>query len=122
MAEINSALVEPGSPFHIDAKTVTTPGIEQTLLTFTAPSGPTALIRRLTSVIVTCRSSGGYRLLVNGSEVGSGRTGVAVPNASFQWYPSRPLPAGATIELKYICTGSQPSRTIEAYLMAVDRN
>lgn len=75
----------------------TTPGTEQTLLSFVAGGGGK---RRLSGVHVVCGFDARWRVLVGGTEVGSGATQPGAPMAEFRWWPGRPLADGATVEVK----------------------
>jgi hypothetical protein len=108
---------EAGDPVHEGAQSITTPGLEQTLISSTVPL---AKIRKLKKVIVTCRQPGKYTIDDGSVIIGSGRTGAANLDSEFKWEPRRDFSAGTTLNLKFIADGSSPASDIEAYLMASD--
>lgn len=105
-----------GAAFFADAQTLTTPGVEQTLITTTVPVGK---IRHLSKVIVSCSTRGAFVIEAGGSVIGSGRTGAAEKNTFFEWVPRREVAAGVTIDIKHTAASGVAS-DIEAYLMAAD--
>ncbi len=105
-----------GAPFFADAQTLTTPGVEQTLITTIVPVGKT---RHLSKLVVSCSTRGAFIIEAGGSVIGSGRTGAAEKNSVFEWVPRREVAAGVTIDVKHTAA-SGPVSDIEAYLMAAD--
>jgi hypothetical protein len=102
-----------GAPFHEDAQTQTTPGVEQTLISFTVGAG---LSRNLNRARVVCRHRVKYNIEVNGQVVGSGRTGAGNLTDDFIWLPGFPVAQSILVELKATQSGG-PATDIEAYLM-----
>jgi len=119
MASIGSSTLAAvtSTPFFTEASTITTPGILQTLITFVVPVSTT---RRLHKVVVTTRQRGFFRIFIDATVVGSGRTGPAAMNVEFLWNPLRPAVAGSTIKIEFTAASDTPVSDIEAYLMASD--
>jgi len=84
---------------------VTTPGVEQTLWNVTVPVGK---IANLSKLVVTCRSHGSYKLILDDTTViAGGRTSPADPNAAFPpWKPFRKIAAGVNIKLLFTAQDS----------------
>jgi hypothetical protein len=109
----NVTIGEGGTPTFIDASSVTTPGIEQTLASYTVPALNTF---NLLSGTVVCRQECSFQMYGDGSLIGSGRTGPGNPNVNFTYRISRSFVAGKIIEVKATArSGSAPS-DIECYL------
>lgn len=113
----NVTTLPPGDGDFVDAQTVTTPGVEQTLFSFAVPAGKT---KNLTSLKVSCRLPTNFYLTAGGATIASGRTGAGHPNAKFDWSPVRGIAAGTTIELKLLAKSGVPATDVEAYLMSSD--
>lgn len=110
--------VDGGSPVFVDSGAIqSTPGVQQTLITSTVPSGK---IRYLQQVILSCRIEGTFEILANGVLVGSGRTGASLPTVQFPYVPPRPFVAGTVITVKLTTRTGSPSASVEAYLQATD--
>lgn len=107
----------PGTGTFTDAQTVTTPGIEQSIFSFSVPAATT---RNLVSLRVSCRLPTTFNLEAGGATIATGRTGPSEPNAQFNWLPPRGVSAGTTIELKLLARSGLPSTDVEAYLMSGD--
>lgn len=110
-------LTAVGTPNFFDAEVLSTPGIEQTLITQVVGAGIT---RRLSSVYVTFRSNGCWSLEVDGNKVASGRTGPARPFNLFKFDPERDVSTGSTIELKFTAGTATKASDVEAYLQVRD--
>ena len=95
----------------------TTPGVEQTLLTFTAPASGK---RRLGAVNVSCVFDGRFRVTVDGAEVAAGRTGPGGPQAEFRWWPGRPLAPSAVVVVKFKAFIRTPIATAQAFTHGYD--
>lgn len=109
---------EPGSYWEEPGEQLeTTPGDEQDLLTFAAAGGGK---RRLSAVIVSCSFDARWRVLVDGDEVGSGRTNPGAPMAEFRWWPGRPLADGAVVEVKLKAYNGTPVVAAEAHAHGYD--
>lgn len=104
---------EAGTPFYEGNQTVSTPGVEQTILDFTVAASK---IRRLNQAIVTSGTTHGLFRIQRGSDIiGSGRIGSGNLNNTFPWLPRFEAAAGQRIRLFYL----QPTgkaRDIEAYI------
>jgi len=108
---------EAGESIHLAYQGVTTPGIEQTIITSTVAAG---IERKLTKISVTGRHPVTYKL-DNGSDIiASGRIGPAKLVDIFRWEPRYTLSAGATLSLKITALSGSPASDIEAYVMASD--
>lgn len=111
----NISIGEPGSPLFVDASTITTPGTEQTLTTYTVPALKTA---NLLSVQVVCRQECTFQIYGDTALIGSGRTGAAVPNVNFTYRVARSFIAGKIIEVKATARSGSAASSIECYLQA----
>lgn len=107
----------PGEADHRQYAGVTTPGVEQTLITEAVPAG---VRRHLHSVVVACRMEGRFLVLAGATVVGSGRTGAAAPNARFVWSPPRAFPAATALSLKFTARPGSAIADLEAYLQMSD--
>lgn len=107
----------PGDPVFTQVQTVTTPGVEQSLFSFSVPALTT---RNLTTLNVTCTLPTVFNLFSGGVKVATGRTGPGEPNANFVWAPSRAVAAGTTVELKLLSLAGVSATDVEAYLMSSD--
>ena len=94
--DLSSAGVVSG--FFTEASTVTTPGLSQTLISFTVPA---ATNRQLSQVLAAVRVEGKLEVFVNSNLVGSGRSGPASPNIFFSWLPALPVVTGDLVEVKF---------------------
>jgi len=106
-----------GTAVFNDVQATTTPGVEQTLFSFSVPALTT---RNLTSLIVTCRLPTTFNLYAGGAIIATGRTGAGNPNAGFVWAPARGIATGVTVELKLLARAGLPATDAEAYLMSSD--
>ena len=93
-----SAETESGDPFFRDDKTTTTPGTEQTLLSYSVPSGKILDLRRLK---VSCIMSSSYRLLADSTEIHDGIVGSGNPTDNCVWANGREIGAGVALILKF---------------------
>jgi hypothetical protein len=108
-----------GVNIHEDNQT-TTPvvlGDTLSLISTTVPVGKTWSINK---VIVTSRVSGAYQIKVDGSVVGSGRTGASELNSNFVYSPGFSASAGQTVVVEYIQKFGPTGVDIEGYLMAIE--
>ena len=106
-----------GDSTFVDSQSTTTPGISQTLFSFSVPATKT---RHLHQLFVTCRIEGSYNLIAGSAIIASGRTGASTPNNRFNFTPSRSFPSGTTIKLDFQSRTGSPAVDVEAYLMATD--
>jgi len=104
-----------GTPIYFESSGVTT-GVLQTLISEVVPALTT---RTISKVIVSCRQSGVFNILLNAAVIGSGRTGPSQMNTSFSFIPGRAAAAGDTIKIEFT-QSTGPSTDIECYLMATD--
>jgi hypothetical protein len=103
--------------FQDAAGAVTTPGVEQTLITYVVPVNK---VVSLQSLKVTCRIETSFKILVDALVIGSGRTGAAIANACFDWTPERDVIAGQTITVKaLVMSGRAAGADLEAYLQGI---
>jgi len=110
-------ILNDGTPFFEEGFDVSDPGNEQELINFVTPSG---LKRKLAKVDVLCRAEGKFEILEDATVIGSGRTGAASPNASFEWAPPREVATGSTIKVQFKSRNGSAVSDVEAYLMASD--
>lgn len=103
--------------YHLSYIGDTNPGIEQTLINVTVPVGT---VREIQKLVVACRSHASYQIEVDGTIIGTGRTGPSNPKDVFEWRPSYAANAGEDITLKLLAS-SGPIIALEAFLMGVDK-
>lgn len=119
-AILNAILLQLGGvagiPFYSENQILTN-GLLQPVITEVVPVGKT---RSLTQVVVSCRQPGIFFVKINGTIVGTGRTGAGNPNANFIWMPSRAAVAGDTITVEFIQSYGPSGSDVEAYLMGTD--
>lgn len=108
---------EAGDAVYDSFVGVTTPGVEQALISSVVPTGK---MRKITSAVVSSRSYGSYYVLAGSDIIGSGRTGPEKSKDSFLWNPRRVAMAGEVISLKFTAHASSPVNDIEAYMMSSD--
>lgn len=109
---------EPGSYWEaLGAAEDSTPGAEQTLLSFAAPSSGK---RRIGAVNVACVFDGRFRVTVDGVEVAAGRTGPGGPQTEFRWWPGRPLAPDAVVVVKFKAFTGTPVATAQAFANGYD--
>lgn len=108
---------EAGDPVHLTAKTTTTPNTPQDLITSVIPAGKT---RKMSKIIVVCRSHSSYIVRDNSDIIASGRTGPANTTDVFEWSPRRSVAAGRTLKVTFTAMSGTPSVDVEAYVMASD--
>lgn len=108
---------EAGDPVHLKFAGVSTPGVEQTLITDTVPVGKK---RRMSKIYMTGRQPGTYKLEDGSGIIATGRIGAARLVDTFSWEPRVELVAGTTITLKFTSLSGTPASDIEAYVMASD--
>ena len=105
----------PQGPGHfVDAKVVTTPGVEQTVFSETLTQDIS-----LIQLCVACSMSTQFYLKLNGAIIASGRTRPSEHNVFFTWLPSRPALNGQVLAMTAEAFSPQPAVSFEAYLMAV---
>lgn len=109
----NVSIGEPGESEFDEAITITTPGIEQTLISYTVPALKTF---NLLNVVVVCRQEATFKIIGDGSQIGSGRTGAANPNVNFPYRVARSYISGKLIEVKATARSGSSAADIECYL------
>lgn len=108
---------EAGDLVHLSSSDATTPGVAQILITDIVPSGK---VRKMSQVIVVCRSHGRYVVMSDGDIIGSGRTGPATPKSIFPWNPRKVEATGKLLTVTFTADADAPVSSVEAYLMASD--
>jgi len=101
-----------GTPLFEEASKITTPGIEQALISIT-----TTAITRIQKVMCTCRQPGVLNVYADGNLVGSKRLNAANINAEISWTPWREIVSGKDIEIKYKASSNRGASDVEAYFM-----
>lgn len=109
----NVAVGEPGTAVFVDAQAASTPGLEQTLLSYTVPA---SVVLNLLSMQVICRMESFFEIYGDGVLIGSGRTGAATPNVNFAYRVARTFETGSIIELKITARTGSAVTSIETYL------
>ena len=87
----------------------------QTTISNAVPAGKT---HSLTQVRVTCRQPIEYRVKIDATVIGSGRTGAGDYNSSFTWSPNRPATAGQTVSVEI--DAKQPLSDVETYVQMIE--
>lgn len=109
-----------GSEVNLEAiGTVTTPGAEQTLLSFPVPA---LTGRKLHRIRVSSRVEGRWTLLADSVAVAAGRTGAATPNDDHPFSPPRLFGPGVTLELKFKSRPGSAVNEVDASIQAVDNS
>lgn len=108
-------LEQTGDRYTQFIQDTTTPGLEQTLFTYTVPSGKTHIMLALR---VVTKHEGSFTLDYDSTVIASGRTGAAQANILFNWHPYHSVAADSIVTLKYKGISNKPSVDIEAYLEA----
>ena len=117
LKKLTASLTIPGTPVFHDFVGQTNPGVLENIISVTVPSTKT---RQLHQVIVCCRINLRWRLLVNSTVIGSGRTGAAHPVDVFSYIPSRSVNSNSLIQLEVLVPASGPVVDLEAYIQAAD--
>ena len=97
------------------ASTVTTPGVQQTLITYAVPASVSHDVHR---VAISCRQDGKALIEVNGSTVGIVRTSPAKVDAVFVWTPPVTAATTQTVSVKFTARTGSPVTDVDAFLMA----
>lgn len=109
--------VNAGVSVYYDATATGTPGIEQTLITFSVPAGKTHELKRLQ---VSSFRAGKFVVEAGGSIIGTIRSGAAEFNPVFEWDPGRSISAGTLVEVKYTQRADSGASDVEAFLMLIE--
>lgn len=109
----NVAIGEPGDALFQDFSGTSTPGIEQTLISYTVPVGKTL---NLLSVYVISRQESSFKIEGDSLLIGSGRTGPANPMGLFEYRIARSFSSGKLINIKAAVRAGAPPANIECYL------
>jgi hypothetical protein len=111
---------EPGTPTHFTSGELNTTGLLQTLISQTVPAS-TEYDLYLATVI--CRAHGKFTVKLNGSLIGSGRTGPSLGSlSSFKWSPRYVAVAGDQIQIQFKADRGSPINEVEAYLQVSTRS
>lgn len=97
------------------ASSSTTPGVQQTLITYTVPASLSHDIHR---VAVSCRQDGKVLIESNGSVVGIVRTSPAKSDAVFIWTPPVTAATGQIVSVKFTARSGSPVTDVDSFLMA----
>jgi hypothetical protein len=106
-----------GTAVHFQASGITTPGLEQVLISQVIPA---SITRYLSQVIVVCRIEGMFKIMLDGQMIGSGRTGAVQPNVSFGFAPSEELFGGSNLEVLFEARANSPAVSVECFIHASD--
>ena len=108
---------EAGDAVHERFQGVSTPGIQQTLITTVVPP---AKLRKIQKLIVTGRHPGTYKLSDGSAIIASGRIGPGNLVDQFVFEPRLEYAAGTTLTMTFTALSGTPASDIEAYFMASD--
>jgi hypothetical protein len=109
----NISVSENGDPVFAEANTVTTPGIEQSILSYTVPA---SMSLNLYAIKFICRQSCTFQVYGDSALIGSGRTGPSENNIYFDYRIARQFSAGKIIEVKTTARTGLPATEVEVYL------
>lgn len=109
----NVSIGEPGDPLFQDFSGLSTPGIEQTLISYTVPAGKTL---NLLAVYVISRQESTFKIEGDSALIGSGRTGPANPMGLFEYRIARSFSSGKLINIKASVRAGAAPGDIECYL------
>lgn len=104
-----------GTPTFRDVQTVTDPGNEKQLLTWTIAASQTEILHQL---YIVCRMESVWKLDIDGQVVASGRTGGSKPKDQFSFVPGRDVLTGETATLTLKSRTGSPIVDCEAYVQA----
>jgi hypothetical protein len=105
----------PGDPVFFDFYDDSTPGTEQTPISYNVPVGKLLYLHNFN---FDTRQQALARVLVSNQEVASCRTGSAQPSTGVKWTPGRAIPAGSLVEVKFEVILGLPVSKVGAYLQA----
>lgn len=107
-----------GNSVFWDFSGTSTPGIEQTLVTFTVGAGITRYLRRWTG---SCNWPGKFTIVRSGSILNSGRPGPGQYTVGFDWEESpRPILATQTVDVKFLAPSYAPATDLDFHLVTTD--
>ena len=102
-----------GLPHHLVDERSSNPGTLQAVFSDTVPAGK---IRYLGSAILDCRTEAEFVVKIDGTLVGSGRTGPGAPMAKFKWSPLKEAGPGSVITMEVTTRNNSPVVTMRSYL------
>jgi len=108
---------EVGDPVHLTYNGLSTPGIEQTLISSTVPVGKS---RNMSKIYMSGRQPGTYTIDDGTNIIGTGRIGPSNLVSTFRWEPRLELVSGTSTNLKFTSLSGTPASDIDAYYMALD--
>jgi hypothetical protein len=108
-----------GSPFYLSTQGSTTPGVSQTILSDTN-SG--TVPRHISAIYVICRIEGQALIKIDGTLIGSVRTGAAVPNARFSYDVPRAYSPGSILTVEFKSRAGSPISDVECHAIGLDHN
>lgn len=104
-----------GDEAHKAGSSVTVPGSEVDLISYTVPAGK---IFNMLGAYVSCFQDGTMRVKINSSVVCTLRTGPGCPDASFFWIKPRKATEGQTVCVGFEALADSSPSDVEAYLDA----
>lgn len=109
----NVAIGEPGDPIFQDFAGTSTPGTEQTAISYTVPIGKTL---NLLAIYVISRQESSFKIEGDSALIGSGRTGPANPIGLFEYRIARSFTSGKIINIKISVRAGAPPADLECYM------
>lgn len=103
--------------FKDSSGTLSTPGIQQTLITYSVPVGKTHELKTLN---LSTFQPGTIVIEAGGSIIGKMRSAASAINPTFKWEPGRSFSAGTLIEVKYTQRSGTAASDVDAYLMLIE--
>ena len=113
------ATVPPGTVKYIDFNGQTTPGVKQTIINKTVPTGKFWTLYYLP---IICRMEGNFNILYDATIIGSGRTGAATPNTYYSWPLGRPILSSSIIKVEFTSRSGSSIVDLEGFLHYTERN
>jgi hypothetical protein len=117
MATIGSSIVSAtgsGVVLYHDAVGIgSTPNTEIDIISVTVPALTT---RRMFSLILSARQSGIVRVKIDGSTIGTKRTGPSNPNIDMSWPLPREAIAGEVYKVTFEQRSGSPTSDVDAHL------
>lgn len=126
--ECNKAILEqilvelggstPGVPYHLNDVGVTDViGVPKDILTSTVPAATT---KSIANVFVSTRAAGRFEITIDGTKVGSGRTGNSNMNVQFEFSPAISVATGLEVKVSFTLLRGQVGQDVEVYMMGTD--
>ena len=104
-----------GVPFFRQGLEESTPGLGQTLDTFTVPAGKTIVMAK---IVVSGFIAGTWSADIDSVIIAAGRISSGHPESTFEFLPRRLLAESTTFSLKF--TGRSPASDVHYSIMSIE--